>query len=100
MTEENTLKTFVAPLENKDYHPLSIFNVGLSLSLFLALTYLICVGFDLMFPAYAMNSAWSSFLPGFVWLSWASFFLGLIETLVYGWYIGGVFVPIYNFVSR
>ncbi len=100
MTTAQASKTFSTRLAGNGHQTLSIKNVGLSVSLFLALTYLICVTFDLIFPAYAMNQAWSALLPGFVWLSWTSFFLGLIETLAYGWYVGITFVPIYNFVAR
>ena len=39
-------------------------------------------------------------LPGFRWLSVGSFFLGLVESFLYGAYTGLVFVPIYNFVLR
>lgn len=79
---------------------LSIFKVGMSLGLFLALTFVICVLFDLLFPAYAMNPAWSIFLPGFKWLSTGTFMIGLLEAFLYGWYAAFVFVPIYNWFSR
>ena len=36
-------------------------------------------------------------LPGFTWLTWPSFLLGLIEAFLYGIYFGLVFVPLYNF---
>ena len=79
---------------------LSIFTVGMSLGLFLAFTFTICVIFDLVFPAYAMYPAWSMFLPGFKWLSFSAFLLGLLETFLYGWYTAFVFVPIHNWFSR
>lgn len=73
----------------------------MSLGLFLAITFVICVSFDLIFPEWAMYKAWSRLLPGFTWLTWPSFFLGLIEAFAYGWYIALVFGPLYNFfVSR
>ena len=71
--------------------------LGLALSGFLSITYVLCVLFDLWLPAYAMNPAWSALLPGFVWISWGSFFLGLIETFAYGWYAAGLFALLYNF---
>ena len=37
---------------------------GWALSLFLALTFLICVAFDLIFPGYAMYETWAGLLPG------------------------------------
>lgn len=48
-----------------------------------------------------MYEAWRKLLPGFEWLSWQSFFLGLIESYGYGWYFALVWVPIYNvFAAR
>jgi hypothetical protein len=37
--------------------------------------------------------------PGFTWLNWPSFFLGLVETFAYGWYVALVFGPLYNFFA-
>lgn len=76
---------------------LSAFALGMSLSTFLVITYVVCTVFDLWLPQYAMNASWGVFLPGFVWLSWPSFFLGLAETALYGWYIALIFAPLYNF---
>ena len=47
-----------------------------------------------------MHKAWESLLPGFTFISVPSFFLGLIESYLYGWYIALVFVPLYRFFSR
>ncbi len=71
--------------------------VGLAAGTFLSITYVLCVGYDLLFPQYAMYGIWIKLLPGFKWLSWWSFFIGLIETFFYGIYFGLVFVPLYNF---
>ena len=76
-----------------------IIRLGNSLGLFLSVTFVLCVLFDLWFPAYAMNSAWAVLLPGFTWITWPSLFLGLIETFAYGWYIALVFGGIYNFLQ-
>lgn len=75
---------------------ISILVLGSSLSSFFAVTYLLCVVFDLWFPQLAMNSVWGPLLPGFVWLSWGSFFLGLGEVVFYGWYIAIVFGLFHN----
>jgi hypothetical protein len=77
-----------------------VFVLGASLGLFLTLTYMLCVVFDLWFPEYAMYRVWAPLLPGFVWISWPSFFLGLVETFAYGWYVALVFGPIYNLFAR
>src|SRR6266536_2036246 len=97
---------------------LSLVAVGHATSLFLAITFVLCVAFDLLFPAHAMFQAWQKLLPGFHWLSlgsfflglieskkllpgfhWlslGSFFLGLIESYAYGWYIALIWAPLYN----
>ena len=43
-----------------------------------------------------MYEAWLKLLPGFRWLTWQSFMLGLLESLLCGIYFGLVFVPHYN----
>ena len=74
----------------------SLKAIGHATSLFLAISFVLCVGFDLLFPAHAMFQLWQRLLPGFHWISWGSFFLGLIESYGYGWYFTLIWVPIYN----
>lgn len=73
--------------------------VGHASSLFLAVTFTLCVIFDLLFPQHAMYTAWQKLLPGFQWISWGSYFIGLVESYLYGWYVAVVWVPLYNFFS-
>ena len=87
------------PLPARIAPRIPVFAFGMSLGLFLAVTYLLCVLFDLWFPGQAMNQAWLRLLPGFTWLSWPSFFLGLAESFAYGWYVALVFAPLYNFFA-
>jgi len=76
-------------------HKLDWRVVGLALGSFLTVSYLLCVSYDLVFDQH-MYESWLKLLPGFSWLSWPSFFLGLIESFLYGIYISLVFVPLYN----
>lgn len=78
---------------------LPVTALGMSLGLFLSFSFSICVAFDLLFPGQAMYEAWLRLLPGFTWISWPSFFLGLAESFAYGWYIALVFGPLYNFFA-
>jgi cytochrome c biogenesis protein CcdA len=79
----------------------SLVAVGHASSIFLMLTFILCVAFDFLFPAHAMFRAWQDLLPGFEWISWKSFFLGIVESYAYGWYFALIWVPLYNyFVSR
>jgi hypothetical protein len=80
---------------------ISLPAVGHATSLFLAISFAVCVAGDLVMPAHEMHTAWQRLLPGFEWISWRSFFLGLLESYAYGWYIALIWVPLYNVtVSR
>ncbi len=70
--------------------------LGSAMASFLGIGYVLCVGYDLLFGA-TMYRAWVELLPGFRWISWGSFLLGLSETIGYGVFIGLVFAPLYNF---
>lgn len=78
---------------------LSLTAVGHASSIFLATTFVLCVGFDRLFPAHAMYQSWQNLLPGFEWISWKSFFLGLVESYGYGWYGTLIWAPLYNVFS-
>ena len=73
---------------------------GMSLGIFLAVTYTLCLGFDLLFPGQAMYQTWLRLLPGFTWLTWPSFLLGLVESFAYGWYVALIFGPLFNFFAK
>ncbi|MDO8727887.1 MAG: DUF5676 family membrane protein [Candidatus Methanoperedens sp.] len=73
--------------------------LALSLGVFLAVIYIICVLFDLLLPVYEMRRVWSLLLPGFTWLTPSSFLLGLAESFAWGLLAGIIFVPIYNYFS-
>lgn len=79
---------------------LSLVAVGAATSFFLAISFALCVGFDLLFPQHKMYEAWRDLLPGFEWISWRSFGLGLVESYAYGWYIALIWVPLYNVFAR
>jgi 2TM family of unknown function (DUF5676) len=76
--------------------------LGLASSLFLAISFLLCVLGYLLLPSLPVpHAALSLVLPGFVLLTWRSFLLGLVESIGWGWYVTLIFGPLYNyFVSR
>ncbi len=78
---------------------LRIRSVGLSLGVLLAVSYVLCLAWDLLFPGWAMYPAWERLLPGFSW-SAPGLLIGLAETLLYGYYVALVFVPVYNYLHR
>ena len=64
-------------------------------------SFLVCLAYGLAVPeSLHMHAFLEQVLPGFKWLTWQSFFIGLIESFLYGAYAGIVYVPIYNFFKR
>jgi len=51
------------------------------------------------FPQMAMYESWRRLLPGFEWISWQSYFLGLAESYGYGWYFALIWAPLYNYFA-
>ncbi len=88
-----------APQSARSIARLPVGSLGMALGTFLGITFVLCVLFDLWFPGQAMNSVWAPLLPGFTWISWPSFFLGLAESFAYGWYVALVFGPLFNFFA-
>jgi hypothetical protein len=87
------------PLPTVPAARLPVSALGMSLGLFLTISYVLCVGFDLLFPGQAMYQSWLRLLPGFTWLTWPSFLLGLVESFGYGWYVALIFGPLFNFFA-
>jgi hypothetical protein len=78
---------------------LSIPVLGMSLGLLLVISFVLCVLLGLVFPEWGLHQPWLQFFPGFTWLTWPSFFLGLVESFAYGWYVALIFVPLFNFFA-
>jgi len=76
--------------------------VSWSSGIFTAFTFILCVLYGLVVPErlHGMSAFLEMILPAFKWFSFGGFILGLIESFLYGAYIGIVFVPIYNFIYR
>lgn len=87
------------PLSAGHLPRIPVIALGMSLGLFLAISFVLCVGFDLIFPGLVMYHAWLKLLPGFTWLSFPSFLLGLVESFAYGWYIALIFAPLFNYFA-
>ena len=81
--------------------PLNLKVVIWSLGLFGAVSFILCVVYGLLVPeALHMKQLLLILLPGFRWLSLGSFALGLVESFLYGVYVGLVYVPLYNGLHR
>jgi len=87
------------PVPALGFPRVSLMALGMSLGVFGAVTFALCVAFDLAFPSLAMYPTWLRLLPGVTWLTWPSFFLGLAESFAYGWYVALIFGPLYNFFA-
>ena len=81
---------------------LNIRVVSWSLGIFMAITFILCVLYGLVVPQrlHGMSDFLEAVLPAFRWLTFGGFLLGIVESFLYGVYIGIVFVPIYNFMNR
>ena len=76
-----------------------IITLGLSLSVFFTIAYLLCLAFILIIPDVRLHVPWFQFLPGFS-LSAPGILLGLVESVAYGWYVGLLFGFLFNFFAR
>lgn len=80
---------------------LNIKIVSWSLGIFTAVSFIVCVIYGLIVPQSShVYQFLEAVLPAFKWLTVWGFFLGLIESFLYGAYVGLVFVPIHNFLTR
>lgn len=94
MTQSTSDQAHAAP------HLIPVVVFGISLSLFLAISYILCVVGYILFPGLPIShSSLAIFLPGFELLSWRTFFLGLVESFAWGWYVALIFGPLYNFFA-
>jgi hypothetical protein len=80
---------------------LNIKIVSWTLGIFTAISFVLCVIYGLIVPpSLHVAQFLEAVLPAFKWLTIGGFFLGLIESFLYGAYVGLVFVPIYNLLTR
>lgn len=76
--------------------------VSTAAALFTTLSYLFCVAVGLLVPQspFHMGQLLEVLLPAFKWISTEAFFLGLIESFLWGVYLGGGFALVYNALHR
>ncbi len=80
---------------------LNIKVVSWALATTALISFLVCVSYGLAVPdSLHMHGFLEQVLPGFKWLTLQGFFIGLVESFLYGAYAGLVYVPIYNFFAR
>jgi len=101
MVVANTSAGSKADSQTPTIPTIPIATLGMSLSLFLALSFVLCVLGYLILPGLPVkHEALAIFLPGFELLTWQGFAIGLAESYAWGWYIALVLGAIYNFFAR
>lgn len=87
-------------MDERDFRSLSMVPIGFTLSVFFAVTFILCLVAALVLPTQGMEMAFEAIFPGFVWLTAPSVIVGLFWAVFYGWYIAVLFVPIRNYFFR
>lgn len=92
------------PTRGAAEHPLVIpvKALGWSLSLFFAISFVLCVLGFLLERAFHLQLQIAHgvlILPGFEFDSGPRFILGLAESFAFGWYIALIYGPLYNFFA-
>lgn len=64
-------------------------------------SFLVCASYGLAtLHSLHMHDFLDQVLPGFKWLTWQGFLIGLIESFLYGVFAGMVYVLLHNFFHR
>lgn len=71
-----------------------------SLSSFAAISFVLCIGYGLLVPAFHATWLLEALLPGFKWLSLGSFVLGVVESALYGAWAGFLYSALFNYFAR
>lgn len=79
---------------------LPLWPIAWTLAVFAAMVFTLDMLLGVLFPNWwVMQRAWELLLPGFTFISWGSFVLGLVESFIGGWLTAAGFVVIYNFFA-
>ena len=81
---------------------LHFWPIAWTLAIFSAVVFILDVLAGLLFPNWwVMQNLYEFLLPGFTFISWGTFFLGLVESFIGGFLTAALFIPLYNyFISR
>ncbi len=81
--------------------PLPFWPIAWMLATAAAVTFAVDMLLGVLFPGWrVMQKIYEDLMPGFKFLSWRTFFLGLLEAFVSGFWVAILFVPIYNYFTR
>lgn len=76
---------------------LAIVPLALALGSFFVISYVLCVLYGLFGFQQGMHRFLFELIPGFTWITWPGFFIGLVWSFLLGWYVAIIFVPLFNF---
>jgi hypothetical protein len=86
--------------EGEAMKPLSVWPVAWTLAVFSAVVFTLDVMAGLLFPNWwVMQNLYELLLPGYSFIGWGTYFLGLVEVFVGGFLTAVLFVPILNFFT-
>lgn len=81
--------------------PLPLWPIAWTLATFAAVIFAFDVLLGVLFPDWwMMQKIYEVLMPGFTFISWGTFLLGLLEAFVGGFWVAVLFVPIYNYFAR
>lgn len=80
----------------RDFSTVSIRQLGLALTAFFLATYILCIALGMIVPDWEMHKPWLQFFPGFEWLTLQGFVIGLVESVIYAWYVAVLFGWLFN----
>ncbi|MBZ0291487.1 MAG: DUF5676 family membrane protein [Anaerolineae bacterium] len=76
---------------------LQFWPIAWTLAVFTAVIFSLDMLLGVLFPNWwVMQHFWELILPGFTFVSWGTFFLGLVESFLAGFLTAVLFVPLYN----
>ena len=79
---------------------LRFWPIAWTLAFFAAVVFTLDMLLGVLFPNWwVMQKAYELLLPGFTFISWGTFFLGLVESFIGGFLTAVGFVVIYNFFA-
>lgn len=81
---------------NRSMPQIPIIEFGYALSAFAVIGYVLCIALGLVVPDWELHKPWLQFFPGFEWLTVQGFLIGLVESVVYAWYVALLFGWLFN----
>ncbi len=74
--------------------------LGATLAVVAAISFLLCMLFGFVAPEWGLHRPWLQFFLGLTGLDLRSLALGLLQSIIFGGYAGGLTAAIFNVISR